>query len=58
MAFFKRFYFYEMFNFFDKNWLWGEMNIQKGELCANGILSQGLRFVGGPFQRGFRGFWG
>jgi hypothetical protein len=38
---------------FDKNSLWGELNIQKGELCVKGILAQDPGFVGGPFQRGF-----
>jgi hypothetical protein len=38
----------------DKNSLLGEVNIQKRELWVKGILSQGilsqhLRFVGGPF---------
>jgi len=27
---------------FDKNSLWGELNIQKGELCVKGILAQVL----------------
>ena len=35
---------------FDKNSLWGELNIQKGELCVKGILAQDLGFVCGPFQ--------
>jgi hypothetical protein len=42
-----------MFNFFDKNWLWGGLNIQKRELCVNKILAQDLGFIWGPLQRGF-----
>ena len=42
----------------DKNWLWGELNIQKGELCVKGILAQDLGFVWGPFQEGFGVFSG
>jgi hypothetical protein len=42
----------------DKNSLWGELNIQKGELCVKGFLSQHLGFVWGPFQQGFGGIWG
>jgi hypothetical protein len=42
----------------DKNSLWGELNIQKGELCVKGFLLQHLGFVWGPFQQGFGGIWG
>jgi hypothetical protein len=43
---------------FDKNSLWGELNIQKRELCVKGILAQDLGFVWEPFQWGFEGFSG
>jgi len=39
----------------DKNSLWGELNIQKGELCVKGFLSQHLGVGWGLFQHGFGG---
>ncbi len=42
----------------DKNSLWRELNIQKGELCAKGILAQDLGFVWGAFPGGIRGILG
>jgi hypothetical protein len=42
----------------DKNSLWGELNIQKGELCVKGILAQHLGFAWGPLQQGLGGIGG
>jgi hypothetical protein len=40
----------------DKNWLWGELNIQKGELCVKGFLAQHLGIGWGHFQQGLGEF--
>jgi hypothetical protein len=45
-------------NWIDKNSLWGGLNIQKKELCVNGILAQDLGFIWRPFQRGSGDFRG
>jgi phosphotransferase system HPr (HPr) family protein len=43
---------------FDKNSLWGELNIQEGQLCFKGILAQNLGFVCRPFQGELGGILG
>jgi hypothetical protein len=40
---------------FDKNSLWGELNIQKGALWVKGFLLQHLGVVWGLFQQAFGG---
>jgi hypothetical protein len=43
---------------FDKNSLWGELNIAKRELWGKRILAQDLVVVWGPFAQGFGGLGG